>query len=271
MNFCKKPVFILMMLSGSLFSQDIHELVKPSLDDLREEAEKTRLAEEEKRRKLEEEAEAKRLEEEARQAAIEAAKADPLIDVETLDLAEILGKEAYKISSGDTLGKVASDRYGSSQYFPLIELWNGVKATSVRVGQEIKTPSVATIVKIKGKNVLARYPEETKELLQIRIDYLALQDELYASVDGGMTDELKSKLDGLITRSKAVHAGYFKKRPGVENYASGLLQQCKNLIDRLSSLKQGKHQSNKAYISGVHTHLAYAMRNAIIWGQEDFN
>ena len=132
----------------------IHDLVKPNLDTLREVAEEERLAEEKRLQKIAEEEEAKRLEEERKQAVLDAIKADPLVDVDSLTLAgNDQGKDSYKIESGGTLGAIASDRYGSSQYFPIVEHWNGVKAEKVFVGQVIKTPSIATIMKVKGKAV----------------------------------------------------------------------------------------------------------------------
>ena len=158
----------------------LSDLVRPNLDELREAAEEERLAEEARLQKIAEEEEAKRLEEEARLEAIEAAKKDPLVDVETLKLAgDSAGKDVYvRLSPAYMLGSIAADRYGSSHYFPIIEHWNGISAEKVYVGQKIKTPSIATIMKIKGKNVLARYPDEVTAMLQLREDYLALEPEL---------------------------------------------------------------------------------------------
>lgn len=257
-------------LVSPLSACGIHDLVKPNLDDLREAAEEERRKEEERLQKLAEEEEAKRLEEEARLAALEAAKKDPLVDPETLKLAgDTAGKDVYVIESGGTLGAIASDRYGSSQYFPIVEHWNGVKATKIFVGQKIKTPSIATIVKIKGKNVLARYPEEMTAMLQLREDYLALEPELRAS-GGNPSDELKKKLEEMHATSKKIHAGFLVKRPGVQEYANGLLAQCKNVVDQFAAMKRGDLGRKNSRITRVHTALGYAMRNAMIWGQEDF-
>ena len=248
----------------------IHDLVKPNLDDLREAAEEERVKEEARLKKLAEEEEAKRLEEEARLAAIEAAKKDPLVDPETLELAgHTAGKEVYTIESGGTLGAIASDRYGSSQYFPIVEHWNGVKATKIFVGQKIKTPSLATIVKVKGKKVLARYPEEVTAMLQLREDYLAIEPELRAS-GGSPSEELKATLAEMHVTSKKIHAGFLVKRPGVKEYANGLLAQCKNVVDQFAAMKNGDMGRKNSRITRVHTALGYAMRNAMIWGEEDF-
>lgn len=248
----------------------IHDLVKPNLDDLREAAEEERRKEEARLQKLREEEEAKRLEEEARQAAIEAAKKDPLVDPETLKLAgDTAGKDVYVIESGGTLGAIAADRYGSSQYFPVIEHWNGVSATKIFVGQKIKTPSIATIVMVKGKKVLARYPEEMTAMLQLREDYLALEPKLRAS-EGELSDELTETLGEMHATAKKIHAGFLVKRPGVQEYASGLLAQCKNVVDQFSAMKRGDLGRRNSRITRVHTCLGYALRNAMVWGEEDF-
>jgi len=248
----------------------IHDLVKPNLDALREVAEEERLAEEKRLQKIAEEEEAKRLEEERKQAVLDAIKADPLVDVDSLTLAgNDQGKDSYKIESGGTLGAIASDRYGSSQYFPIVEHWNGVKAEKVFVGQVIKTPSIATIMKVKGKAVLSRYPEEVGEMLALREDFLALDSQLRAS-NGELSEELKAELTELHTRTKKVHAGFLVKRPGVEEYASGLLAQCKNMVDQLARMKGGNLGRNYSRISLFHTAMGYAMRNAMIWGEEGF-
>lgn len=248
----------------------IYDLVKPNLDDLREAAEKEREKEEARLQKVAEEEEAKRLEEEARLAAIEAAKKDPLVDPETLRLAgDTAGEEVYTIESGGTLGAIAADRYGSSQYFPIVEHWNGVKATKIYVGQKIKTPSIATIVKVKGKKVLARYPEEMSAMLQLREDYLAIEPQLRAS-EGNPSEEMKAKLAEMHASAKKIHAGFLVKRPGVQEYANGLLAQCKNVVDQFAAMKKGDLGRKNSRITRVHNALGYAMRNAMIWGQEDF-
>lgn len=248
----------------------IHDLVKPNLDVLREVAEQERIKEEERLKKVAEEEEAKRLEEERKLAEIETAKADPLVDVESLKLAsDDHGKDSYKIESGGTLGAISSDRYGSSYYYPIIEHWNGCVAEKVFVGQVIKTPSIATIMKVKGKAVLARYPEEVTGLLELRQDFLALEPALRAS-EGALSDEQKEQLEDLYARSKKIHAGFLVKRPGVQEYASGLLAQCKNVVDQFSAMKGGDLGRKNSRISRVHTALAYGMRNAMIWGEEGF-
>ena len=248
----------------------IYDLVKPNLDDLREAAEKERLIELERLKKEAEEEEAKRLEEEARQEALEAAKRDPLVDPETLKLAgDTDGKDSYKIESGGTLGAIASDRYGSSQYFPIIEHWNGVSATKIFVGQVIKTPSISTIVKVKGKKVLARYPDEMSALLQLREDYLAVESEIRAS-GGQLSDEQKESLTEMHAVSKKIHAGFLVKRPGVKEYANGLLAQCKNIVDQFGAMKNGDLGRKNSRMTRVHTCIGYALRNAMIWGEEDF-
>ena len=248
----------------------LSDLVKPNLDEMRETAEKERLKEEARLKKIEEEKEAERLEEEARLEAIEAAKKDPLVDPESLKLAgDTAGKDSYKIESGGTLGAIASDRYGSSQYFPIIEHWNGVSATKIFVGQVIKTPSIATIVKVKGKKVLARYPDEVSAMLQLREDYLAVEPQIRSS-NGKFSDDLKAKLDEMYDTSKKIHAGFLVKRPGVENYANGLLAQCKNIVDQLGAIKNGDFGRSNSRITRVHTAMGYALRNAMVWGEEDF-
>lgn len=241
----------------------IHDLVRPNLDELREAAEEERLKEEARLEKLREEEEAKRLEEEARLEAIEAAKKDPLVDPETLKLAgDTAGKVSYKIESGGTLGAIAADRYGSSQYFPIVEHWNGVNATKIFVGQVIKTPSIATIVKVKGKKVLSRYPEEMAAMLQLREDYLVLDPQLRAS-NGELSEELKTTLTEMHAISKKIHAGFLVKRPGVHEYANGLLAQCKNTVDQFAAMKNGDLGRKNSRITRVHTCLGYALRNAI--------
>lgn len=253
-----------------LAADGIHDLVKPNLDDLREAAEKERLKEEARQEQLRQEEEAKRLEEERRLAAIEEAKKDPLVDPETLRLAgESAGKESYKIESGGTLGAIAADRYGSSQYFPIIEHWNGVNATKIYVGQVIKTPSIATIVKVKGAKVLARYPDEMTALLQLRDDYMKIEPQLRES-QGDLSDELKATLTEMHATAKKIHAGFLVKRPGVQEYASGLLAQCKNAVDQFAAMKNGDLGRSNSRITRVHTCLAYGLRNAMVWGEEDF-
>ncbi|MGJ8723680.1 MAG: LysM peptidoglycan-binding domain-containing protein [Roseibacillus sp.] len=252
-----------------LVANELSDLVRPNLDELREAAEEERLKEEARLKRLQEEEEAKRLEEEARLEAIEAAKKDPLVDPESLKLAgDTAGKESYKIESGGTLGAIASDRYGSSQYFPIVEHWNGVNATKIFVGQVIKTPSIATIMKIKGKNVLARYPDEMSAMLQLREDYLVLEPQLRAG--GEMSEELKTTLTEMHATAKKIHAGFLVKRPGVHEYASGLLAQCKNVVDQFAAMKNGDLGNKNSRITRVHTCLGYAMRNAMVWGEEDF-
>ena len=256
--------------AAPLLACGIHDLVKPSLDDLREAAEEERLKELARQEKLREEEEAKLLEEEARLAAIEAAKKDPLVDPDSLELAgNTAGKPEYVIESGGTLGAIASERYGSSQYFPIIEHWNDAKATKIFVGQKIKTPSIATIVKIKGRNVVARYPDEMAAMLQLREDYLALEPTLRAS-GGELSDETKATLTEMYDTSKKIHAGFLVKRPGVAEYASGLLAQCKNVVDQFAAMKNGDLGRKNSRITRVHTSMAYALRNAMVWGAEDF-
>ena len=253
-----------------LIACGIHDLVKPNLNNLREAAEEERQKEEARQQKLREEEEAKRLEEEARQAVLDAIKNDPLVDPESVKLAAgLAGKESYKIESGGTLGAIAADRYGSSQYFPIVEHWNGVKATKIFVGQVIKTPSIATIVKVKGSKVLARYPEEVAGMLQLHKDFLALEPKLRAN-EGELSDETKEALKEMYASSKKVHAGFLVKRPGVESYANGLLAQCKNVVDQFAAFQKGDFGRGKSRITRVHTSLAYALRNAMIWGEEDF-
>lgn len=248
----------------------IHDLVKPNLDVLREVAEQERIKEEERQLKVAEEEEAKRLEEERKLAEVEAAKADPLVDVESLKLAsDDHGKDSYKIESGGTLGAISLDRYGSSQYYPIIEHWNGCVAEKVFIGQVIKTPSIATIMKVKGKAVLARYPDEVIGMLELRQDFLEIEPALRAS-EGSLTDEQKAQLDDLYARSKKIHAGFLVKRPGVQEYASGLLAQSKNVVDQFAAMKGGDLGRKSSRITRVHTSLAYALRNAMIWGEEDF-
>ncbi len=248
----------------------IHDLVKPNLNNLREAAEEERKKEEMRLQKLAEEEEAKRLEEEARLAVLEAIKNDPLIDPETLKLpGDSSGKEEYTIESGGTLGAVAAERYGSSQYFPIVEHWNGVSATKIYVGQKIKTPSLATIVRVKGKEVVARYPEEMSAMLQLREDYLGIESELRAS-GGTLSEGLKSQLEEMHNSSKEIHKGFLVKRPGVHEYANGLLAQCKNVVDQLGAIKKGDLGRKNSRITRVHTCLSYALRNAMIWGEEDF-
>lgn len=261
------------LLIGATFpsqADGIHDLVRPNLDVLREVAEEERIKEEARLKKIAEEEEAKRLEEERKLAEIEAAKADPLVDVESLKLAsDEHGKDSYKIESGGTLGAIASDRYGSAQYYPIIEHWNGCVAEKVFIGQVIKTPSVATIMKVKGKEVLARYPDEVTGMLQLRQDYLDLEPALRASAET-LTEEQKAQLTDLHARAKKIHAGFLVKRPGVQNYASGLLAQCKNVVDQFAAMKEGDLGRKNSRITRVHTALAYAMRNAMIWGEEGF-
>ena len=254
----------------TVLADGVHDLVKPNLDDLREAAEKERKKEEIRQQKIREEEEVKRLEKEAQLAVLEAIKNDPLVDPESVKLAAgIGGKASYKIEAGGTLGAIAADRYGSSQYFPIVEHWNGVKATKIFVGQVIKTPSIAIIVKVKGKNVVARYPEEMSAMLQLREDYLAIEPELRAS-GGTLSDDLKAKLTEMHARSKKIHAGFLVKRPGVAEYATGLLTQCKNVVDQFAAMKEGSLGRKNSRVSRVHTCFAYAIRNAMIWGEEDF-
>ncbi|MEM9080193.1 MAG: LysM peptidoglycan-binding domain-containing protein [Verrucomicrobiota bacterium] len=264
--------FLVVILSGPFAGADgLHNLVKPNLDEIREAAEAERQKELARLEQLRLEEEAKRLEEEERQRVIAAMKADPMVDVETLKLvSEREGKDSYKIESGQTLGWIASDRYGSSQYYPIIELWNGVKATKVYVGQTVKTPNVSTIVKVKGKKVLSRYPDEMLEMIKLREEYLNFHDELYAAAGGGMTEEVKTKLGEFYDRAKKIHGGFLVKRPGVKEYATGLLSQCKNLVDQFAAMKRGEFGKRNSRIVRVHTCLANAMRNAIYWGEEDF-
>ena len=261
---------ISLLQAAPLSACNLFDLVKPSLDDLREDAEQERLKEEARLQKVAEEKEAARLEEEARLEAIEAAKKDPLVDVETLKLAgNTAGKDVYTIESGYMLGSIAADRYGSSHYFPVIEEWNGISAEKVYVGQKVKTPSIATIMKIKGKNVLARYPDEVTAMLQLREDYLLLEPKLRDS-STNTSDEVKAKLEELHASAKKIHAGFLVKRPGVKEYASGLLAQCKNVVDQLGAMKNGDFGKKNSRISGVHLRLGYALRNAMVWGENDF-
>lgn len=265
-----KLSILLLLLPSPLHADGLQDLVRPNLDMLRESAEKERLAEEKRLKKLQEEEMALRLEEERKLAELEAAKADPLVDINDLKLAEDEGgKDFYVIGSGGTLGPIAAERYGSAQYYPVIEYWNEIKATKIFVGQKIKTPSVATIIKVKGQKVLARYPEEVTGLLDLRRDYLALDTQLY-SQESEVTSEQKEVLNDLYKRAKTIHAGFLVKRPGVSNYANGLLAQCKNIVDQLEAMKGGDLGRRKSRVTRVHTSMAYALINAMVWGQEDF-
>ena len=248
----------------------IHDLVKPNLDDLREATEKERKKEEIRLEKIRQEEEAKRLEEEARLAAIEEARKDPLVDPNSVEFVTGAGgKPEYTIGANQLMGSIASERYGDSAYYVIIEYWNDVKAQKVYVGQVLKTPSIATIVKVKGAKVVARYPEEMAAMLKLREDFLGLESTLRES-GGELDDETKAKLEEFYKVSKKIHAGFLVKRPGVAEYATGLLTQCKNIVDQFSAMKKGDLGSKNLRISRVHTSLSYALRNAMIWGQEDF-
>ncbi|MBK1834081.1 hypothetical protein JIN78_08415 [Roseibacillus ishigakijimensis] len=259
-----------MNFSTGLKAEGIHDLVKPDFDRMREQAEEERLAEQARLEQRRQEEEAKRLEEERRLAAREAARRDPLVAVEELDLAgQDSGRQQYLIESGGSLGAIAAERYGSFQYFPLLEHWNGVSATGISVGRVIKTPSVATMMRVKGAKVLARYPEEVRGLLQLRDDYLALEPRLRAS-GGTLDDGLKSDLVALQKAALTIRGGFMVKRPGVTHTATGLLRQCRSLSDQLSAMSSGDFGREQSRLTRVHTHLAYALRNAMVWGEEDF-
>lgn len=256
-----------------LCAQGLHDLLKPDLDQVRQETEERRRAERAELEKQRQEEEALRLEEEKRQAALARAKADPLVDVNQVSLvdSDIDGQAEYKIAPGGTLGAIAAERYGSSQYFPIIEVWNGVSANKVFVGQKIKTPSVATIVRVKGEKVLARYPEEVAALVSIREEYQALEDELRQQVTAkSVTPEMTSKLQALYEKAKRMHAGFLVKRPGVENYATSLLSQCKGVVEQFAAMRNGDFGRNNSRLTRVHTRLGYAISYAITWGEEGF-
>lgn len=253
--------------------QGLHDLLKPDLDAVREKAEEKRRQELAEQERLRQEEEAKRLEEEKRLAAIAAAEADPMVDAGSVQLmdSDVGGKAEYVIGSGGTLGAIAAERYGSSQYFPIIEVWNDTSATKVYVGQKIKTPSVATIVRVKGEKVLARYPEEMAALVAIREEYQAIEGELRAQVQAdAVSDEMTEKLEGLYQKAKKAHAGFLVKRPGVEAYATSLLSQCKGITDQFEAMKQGSFGRGNSRLTRVHTRLGYAIAYAITWGREGF-
>ncbi|MDP0492165.1 MAG: LysM domain-containing protein [Verrucomicrobiota bacterium JB023] len=255
-------------------AEGIHDLVKPNLDELRQAAEEERRREEAAREKARQEAEAKRLEEEARQREIAAAKADPMVDVEDLKLGQESGggQQEYVVQAGDTLGGIAAERYGNSWYYPVIEFWNDCNATKVYVGQKIKTPSIATIAKVKGTAVLSRYPDEMTAMLQLRKDYLALETQLRSEIaEGEVSEASLATLKELRATAKKIHGGFLVKRPGVKEYATSLLAQCKNLVDQFDAMLQGDYGRRNSRLTRVHTHLGQAMRNAFVWGVEDFN
>lgn len=267
---CTLAVILTSFVSPA-WADGLQDLVRPNLDVIRENAKEERIEEAKRQERLREEEMARRLEEERKLAELEAARADPLVDVDGLELAsDESGKDFYIIGSGDRLGPIAAERYGSSQYHPIIEYWNDIKATKIFVGQKIQTPSLATIMKVKGERVLSRYPDEVTAMLELRQDYVALAEELYALEEGEVSAAHKETLGLLYESAKEIHAGFLVKRPGVTNYATGLLAQCKNVMDQLDAMRSGDLGSKKSRVTRVHTALAYAMLNAMIWGAEDF-
>jgi LysM repeat protein len=262
--------WFLILSPAPVMGDGLQDLVRPNLEILRERAEQEREAEEKRQRRLEEEEKAKALEEKRRQKKIADAKADPLVDVEDLNLAGGLdGQSSYTVRSGDTLGRIAAERYGSSRYFPVVEDWNGVMAKNIQIGQTIKTPGIATIMRVRGEKVTARYPEEVAAMLKLREDYLALEPQL-RNREGELSEEVKAQLDELHQLSKKIHGGFLVKRPGVVNYANSLLAQCRNIVEQFEAMQDGDFGRRNSRISRVHTSLAYAMRNAMVWGREDF-
>lgn len=196
----------------------------------------------------------------------------PLEEAASIELPdEDTGPEESTVASGDTLGKISALRYGSPAYSPLIKVHNDVDERRLKVGQLLKTPSIATIARESGAHVLVRFPDEIRSLLQVREDYIAIEAEISSEANAGkMPDDVKPKLAELRKKLEGVSYGLERRQQGVTGMPNSTLSQLRSVSLNLRSLEKGDFGKEASRPGRVHTHLGLALTYAIIWGQQGF-
>ncbi|NNC88044.1 MAG: hypothetical protein HKN82_06230 [Akkermansiaceae bacterium] len=196
----------------------------------------------------------------------------PLPEAASIELPESgEGAAEHVLESGGTLGKISALHYDSPAYAPLVKLYNRVDERRLKVGQVIKTPSIATILREAGSRVLVRYPEEMRGILEVRNEYMEIESAVSSGASiGAIAEELKPRLRGLRRKLEAISYGLEKRKHGVAGAPNSTLSQLQSVRLNLQALERadfGKHASRPGR---VHTHLGLALTYAILWGEEGF-
>ena len=190
----------------------------------------------------------------------------PVEEIQTTELPSFgPEQETYKISSGDTLGRIAKRLYGSSTYSYLLQNYNKVDPRRLRIGQNIQTPSYAALVTELAPKLLETHPTEIQLLLEVHEDYQGLEDFLSSTP---FSEESKKSIASIQEKITKIQEGMGTAKDGATGTPTKSLRQLKSLQRTLAGLHEGTYTIKSKKGSIGRTHLALLLVEAVKWSKK---
>lgn len=183
------------------------------------------------------------------------------------------GTQSYKIESGVTLGKIASEVYGNSAYATLVSVYNSKPANKLFLGEVLKTPAPYEIyTNLEGKAVWEKYPYAIRDCLRIHEDFKKLEPIISKekAAGDGYSDETKKKLDEMIWLLDQIKRDFYEKIEGVNEFPVSTTTQLHSAYTNLQNIRRGDLGTKNLRLQRVHIYLINGYSYAIAWGRDGF-
>ena len=186
----------------------------------------------------------------------------PLVDI-TVDPMTF---PTYSITSGDRLYNIAHQHYGSGHYGEFLAAYNDIDPSKLRVGQEIRLPSID-----EAFNAAGLYPlmsEECGMVLKARSDFQEMEPTLRTMAGKPISAETKERL--LECRKlvlEAMHA-LGREKVGVREAPQSVQVQLRSCAENLNRLAKGRYATK--HIARVHQRFGYSVSYAIVWARNGY-
>lgn len=180
--------------------------------------------------------------------------------------------DTWTVKQGDTLVKIATDRYGHAAYAEVLALYNNVDPTKLKVGQVVKTPDLRAIA--KEEKLIPTVGDEVDAMLKAREAYLPLVPKL---IEFRKTNEhpaippdmKKDLLAGVALIDKAAD-GLAAKKEGVVEVPKKMIGQLRSIAAVLLEISDGQIDENGYNVEEVNQRVALALVNGIKWARNGF-
>jgi hypothetical protein len=179
----------------------------------------------------------------------------------------------YRIEKGDTLEKVAIQRYGSRHYAEIIGETNGIKLGNLRAGTVLQVPELQLLLENAG--LYAQVKEEMEAILQARALFTKQSVKLKqlhsktANTSVELPDETMKDLLSAVERLESAAKGLGKDRSGFQR-PTKTTGQISSALNTMKELAKGANDGYGYDVDNVERHLAYALLNAIRWAKNGF-
>ena len=180
--------------------------------------------------------------------------------------------DTWTVKEGDTLSKIATERYGHSAYAEVLALYGNVDPTKLRVGQAVKTPDLRTIA--KAEKLIPTVGEEMEAIFKAREAYLPLAPKLVefrkANERVVVPEDMKKELLGAVALVDKAVDGLAAKKEGVVESPKKMIGQLRSIAAVLLELSDGQIDENGYNVAEVNQRVALALVNGIKWARNGF-